>query len=124
ASTVCSLTFGWLIAAPFWLLLLVGLVYGFSGVGDSPVLSVALTEAVAPQVLGSALAVRSLLGFGAGALAQWSFGKVLDATNPGPPYTRWGWAYCLLGVGGAIGLASTVSLRRRPESRRLASGLG
>ena len=65
-STVCSMAFGWLVAAPFWFLLLVGLVYGFSAVGDSPVLSVALTEAVAPQVLGSALALRSLLGFGAG----------------------------------------------------------
>jgi MFS family permease len=124
ASTVCSLTFGWLVAAPFWLLLLVGVVYGFSAVGDSPVLSVALTEAVAPQVLGSALAVRSLLGFGAGAIAQWAFGKVLDATNPGPPYTQWGWAYCLLGAGGAIGLISTIWLRLRPESRRLAGGLG
>jgi MFS family permease len=123
-STACSMTFGWLIVAPFWFLLLVGLVYGFSGVGDSPVLSVALTEAVAPQVLGSALAVRSLLGFGAGAVAQWAFGKVLDATNPGPPYTEWGWAYCLLGAGGAIGLVSTIWLRLRPESRRLAGGLG
>ena len=123
-STVCSLAFGWLIAAPFWILLLVGLVYGFSSVGDSPVLSVALTEAVAPQVLGSALAVRSLLGFGAGALAQWAFGKVLDATNTGPPFSHWGWAYCLLGAGGALGLVSTIWLRLRPESRRLAGGLG
>jgi MFS family permease len=123
-STLCSLSFGWLIAAPFWLLLLVGLVYGFSAVGDSPVLSVALTEAVAPHVLGSALAVRSLLGFGAGAAAQWAFGKVLDATNPGPPYTEWGWAYGILGLGGAMGLASTVWLRLRPERRRLAGGLG
>jgi MFS family permease len=123
-STVCSMTFGWLVTAPFWLLLLVGLVYGFSSVGDSPVLSVALTEAVAPQVLGSALAVRSLLGFGAGAVAQWAFGKVLDLTNPGPPYTDWGWAYGLLGAGGAIGLLSTIWLRLRPESRRLAGGLG
>jgi len=124
ASTVCSLAFGWLIAAPFWILLLVGLVYGFSSVGDSPVLSVALTEAVAPQVLGSALAVRSLLGFGAGALAQWAFGKVLDATNTGPPFSHWGWAYCLLGAGGALGLLSTIWLRLRPESRRLAGGRG
>jgi MFS family permease len=123
-STVCSLTFGWLISAPFWILLLVGLLYGFSGVGDSPVLSVALTEAVAPQVLGSALAVRSLLGFGAGAVAQWSFGRVLDATNAGPPYTRWGWAFCLLAIGGGLGLVSTIWLRFRPESRRLAGGLG
>jgi MFS family permease len=123
-STVCSLAFGWLIAAPFWILLLVGLVYGFSSVGDSPVLSVALTEAVAPQVLGSVLAVRSLLGFGAGALAQWAFGKVLDATNAGPPFRHWGWAYCLLGAGGAVGLASTVWLRLRPERDRLAGGRG
>jgi MFS family permease len=123
-STTCSLLFGWLVAAPFWLLLLVGLVYGFSAVGDSPVLSVALTEAVAPQVLGSALAVRSLLGFGAGALAQWAFGAVLDATNLARPYTDWGWAYGLLGLGGAAGLVSTVWLRQRPERRRLAGGLG
>jgi hypothetical protein len=87
------------------------------------VLSVALTEAVAPQVLGSALAVRSLLGFGAGAVAQWAFGKVLDVTNPGPPYTDWGWAYGLLGLGGALGLVSTIWLRLRPESQRLAGGL-
>jgi MFS family permease len=123
ASTVCSLTFGWLVAAPFWLLLLVGLVYGFSAVGDSPVLSVALTEAVAPQVLGSALAVRSLLGFGAGAAAQWAFGEVLDATNSGPPYQEWGWAYGLLGLGGAVGLVATIWLRLHPGSRRLAGGL-
>jgi MFS family permease len=122
-STTCSLLFGWLVAAPFWILLLVGLVYGFSSVGDSPVLSVGLTEVVAPSVLGSALALRSLLGFGAGALAQSAFGLVLDATNAGRPYTEWGWAYGLLGLGGAAGLASTLWLRRRPESIRLARGL-
>ena len=122
-STACSLVFGWLMAAPFWLLLLVGLVYGFSAVGDSPVLSVGFTEVVAPHVLGSGLALRSLLGFGAGAVAQWAFGAVLDATNTGRPYAVWGWAYGLLALGGAAGLASTVWLRLRPESRRLASGL-
>jgi len=100
ASTTCSFAFGWLIAAPFWALLAVVLVYGFSAVGDSPVLSVGFTEVVAPQVLGSALAVRSLLGFGAG----------------------WGWAYGLLRLGGLAGLASTAWLRLRPESRRMAGG--
>jgi hypothetical protein len=78
---------------------------------------------VAPHVLGSALAIRSLLGFGAGAIAQSAFGAVLDATNTGRPYTHWGWAYGLLGLGGAAGLAASVWLRRRPESRRLAGGL-
>ena len=73
-------------------------------------------------MLGSALAVRSLLGFGAGAIAQTTFGHVLDATNTGPPYAVWGWAYGLLGLGGLAGLAATVWLRLRPESRRLAGG--
>lgn len=122
-STACSFFFGWLVAAPFWILLVVGLVYGFSAVGDSSVLSVGLTEVVAPHVLGSALALRSLLGFGAGAIAQSAFGLVLDATNTARPYTEWGWAYSLLGLGGAAGLVSTVWLRRRPESARLARGL-
>jgi MFS family permease len=122
-STTCSFLFGWLVAAPFWILLVVGLVYGFSAVGDSPVLSVGLTEVVAPHVLGSALAFRSLLGFGAGAIAQSAFGLILDATNAGRPYTEWGWAYALLGVGGLAGLASAVWLRLRPESARLARGL-
>jgi MFS family permease len=122
-STACSFLFGWLVAAPFWALLLVGLVYGFSAVGDSPVLSVGLTEMVKPHVLGSALALRSLLGFGAGAVAQSAFGAVLDATNPARPYTEWGWAYGLLGLGGLLGLASALWLRWRPESRRLANGL-
>lgn len=122
-STLCSFLFGWLVAAPFWFLLLVGLVYGFSAAGDSPVLSVGVTEVVAPQVLGSVLAVRSLLGFGAGAIAQSLFGVVLDATNTGRPYAHWGWAYALLGAGGLAGLLSTVWLRSRPESRRLAGGL-
>jgi MFS family permease len=122
-STACSFLFGWLVAAPFWVLLAVGLVYGFSAVGDSPVLSVGLTEAVAPHVLGAALALRSLLGFGAGAVVQSAFGLVLDATNTAQPYTEWGWAYSLLGIGGAVGLASTLWLRQRPESLRLARGL-
>lgn len=122
-STACSLGFGWLITAPFPLLLAVGLVYGFSAVGDSPVLSVGLTEVVRPHVLGSALALRSLLGFGAGALAQWSFGRTLDATNAGRPYVTWGWAYAILGLAGAAGFVSTAWLRRRPESRVLAGGL-
>src|SRR5581483_9193079 len=121
-STACSLLFGWLVAAPFWVLLGVGLLYGFSAVGDSPVLSVGLTEIVAPPVLGAALALRSLLGFGAGAIAQSAFGLVLDATNTARPYTEWGPAYALLGLGGAAGLLSGIWLRRRPESARLARG--
>ena len=71
------------------LLLLFAALYGFTAIGDSAVLSTAMTESVPPEVLGRALAVRSILGIGVGALAPFAFGSVLDVFEPGQ---GWGWA--------------------------------
>ena len=117
SSAVCSLVFGWLIGAPIALIFAVGAVYGFTALGDSPVLSTALTEAVEPPYLGAALALRSFLGFGAGAVAPLVFGVVLDATNPrGVTPSVWGWAFVALGIGGAAAAfcAWTLAPDRRP----------
>jgi MFS family permease len=122
-STLCSFSFGWLLAAPVWLIMAIGALYGFSALGDSPVYSTGLTETVTPARLGSALAVRSLLGFGAGAVAPLVFGAVLDwygGRRAGA--AGWGWAFGVLGVGGLLGLGSALWLRALPESRRLAGG--
>lgn len=111
-SAACSMVFGWLVAAPLLVIALVGAVYGFSGLGDSPVLSAALSEAVHPAYLGSALALRSFLGFGAGAIAPLVFGAILDAANPpGVTPTTWGWAFMVLGAGGVIATLSAYGLR-------------
>jgi MFS family permease len=90
--------------------------------GDSPVYSTGLTEAVAPARLGSALAIRSLLGFGAGAISPWVFGALLDhfGGHSAPP--AWGWAFSMLGLGGLAGLVTVLWLRRLPEARQLAGG--
>ena len=112
-SAACSLAFGWLIGGPLALIFVVGAVYGFSALGDSPVLSTALTEAVSPPYLGAALALRSFLGFGAGAIAPIVFGRILDGTNgPGPFPTVWGWAFVALGVGGAAAALCAHGLAR------------
>jgi MFS family permease len=107
ASGACvSLLIGWLITWPIALLAFIGLVYYFCAIGDSPVLSTALTEVVEPSYLGSVLAVRSLLGFGAGGIAPIMFGAMLDLTNPsGTEPETWGWAFTVLGFGG---LAATL----------------
>jgi MFS family permease len=114
-STLCSFLFGWLIGWPAPVIFAVGAVYGFTALGDSPVLSTAFTEAVSPAYLGSALALRSLLGFGAGAVAPLVFGAVLDATNPPgvTPPVVWGWAFAVLGLGGAVATACAWGLPRR-----------
>jgi MFS family permease len=114
--TACSFTFGWTVGLPVGLIAVFAAIYGFSAFGDSPVLSTAMTEAVAPGRLGRALAVRSVLGFGAGAISPLAFGMVLDLTNaPGAPPSRWGWAFVLLGIGGAMAAICAWLL---PNTRR------
>ena len=118
ASGACvSLVIGWLITWPITLLVFIGLVYYFSAIGDSPVLSTALTEEVEPSYLGSILAVRSLLGFGAGGIAPIIFGAILDLTNP--PDTApetWGWAFMAIGFGGLTATLCAISYREPAKS--------
>jgi MFS family permease len=115
-STACSAVFGWLIGWPLAVIFFVGAVYGFSALGDSPVLSVAITEAVKPAYLGAVLAFRSLLGFGAGAVAPLVFGAVLDWSNAGAGgpghYATWGWAFMSLAAGGAAATVCAYGLPR------------
>jgi len=103
-SASCSFLFGWTIQWPLILVIGLGLIYAFSSLGDSPVLSAGLTEAVEPTYMGAAFGLRSLLGFGVGALAPMVFGMVLDRTNPGAAetsrYATWGWAFSVFGFGG------------------------
>ena len=104
-SAVTTMTLGWLAAAPFWMVVSMAVVAQFLAVGDSPVLSTALTEVVAPRYLGAAYALRSVLGFGAGAVSPWVFGLVLDwgRADPAiPPVVTWGVAFAVMGLGGLL----------------------
>jgi MFS family permease len=103
-SMICSFTFGWTVGLPLFLIFFIGVIYAFSSLGDSPVLSTALTEVVEPSYLGASLGLRSLLGFGFAAIAPLAFGAILDLSNPivdgQRHYGTWGWAFSGLGVGG------------------------
>ena len=65
--------------------------------------------------------MRSLLGFGAGAVAPLVFGWVLDLHGGrSASVAGWGWAFSVLGVGGVLGLLSMLWLRdaaRVPQAR-------
>jgi MFS family permease len=103
-SMVCSFLFGWSIGWPLALGIGIGMIYAFSALGDSPILSAALTEEVDPGYLGSAFGLRSLMGFSAGAVAPLAFGAILDWSNPMAAgqelYSAWGWAFSVLGLAG------------------------
>lgn len=114
AATALSFALGWLVAMPAILLGALGLAHAFLTIGDSPVLTTAITEVVEPGYLGSVLAVRSLVGFGAGAVAPLAAGLVLDAASgtAGGPALAWGLTFALLGLGGAGATLSAMALRR------------
>lgn len=78
----------------------------FAAYGDSGVLSTAMTEAVPPRHLGTVLALRSILGFGAGAVSPVVFGAVLDATG------QWGWSFAALAAGGLLAVGAALALPR------------
>jgi MFS family permease len=120
-SAGCSLVFGWLIGLSLLLVVGVGLLYGFAALGDSPIYSTAITEVVAPAYRGAALALRSLLGYGAGAIAPLLFGAILDwygIQNAG----AWGWAFVSLGIAGLGAVASGILLHRTPAAAALHRG--
>ena len=123
-SSACSFLFGWTLGWPVYLIMLLGMIYAFSGLGDSPVLSAALSEQVSPAYLGSAFGLRSLLGFGAGSVAPLVFGLILDATAAGESpgtLTGWGLGFLHLGLVGLGAVAAALLLGRwekgqgRPE---------
>ena len=103
-SMACSFLFGWSLGWPLAFVVAIGIVYAFSALGDSPIFSAALTEAVDTAYLGSALGFRSLVGFGAAAVAPLAFGAVLDWAGPATQGQQtawaWGWAFSVLGLGG------------------------
>lgn len=80
--------------------------------GDSGVLSAAMTEAVAPAHLGKVMGLRSLLGFGAGAMAPLAFGVTLDASGSLAEVATWARAYLVLAAGGAVACVAALCLHR------------
>ncbi|MDK9713882.1 MAG: MFS transporter [Sulfuritalea sp.] len=125
ASLACSFSFGWMVGLPMFLLVAVAIFYNVTGVADSSIHSTTLTELTDPRYLGAAYSLRSVLGFGAGAISPWVFGLVLDWGRAGgslPDHVVWGLAWSTLGLGGLLGPVVIWRLRRMPEALKLADG--
>ena len=120
-----SLTFGWMLGWPLTILFIAAACYNLTGIADSSIYSTALTELVEPQHIGAAYAVRSVMGFSAGAVSPWVFGLVMDVVQGFPGSSErlaWGLAFTSLGLGALPSPLMNWWLRRRPEATRMARG--
>jgi len=100
----CAGALGWLTGlaaqAPWWISLSLLAAYFVCVMADSATLTAGVVASAPPTQRGAALAVHSLLGFGAGFMAPMLFGAALDATGAGP--LGWTVAFGTLSAGGLL----------------------
>jgi MFS family permease len=126
-SLMCSFLFGWLLMAPLWLVTAVAIIYNLAALGDSSVYSSALAELVPPPLLGIAYSLRSVLGFGMGAVSPFVFGLVLELfthTTGEQGTVAWGMAWSTLGLGALAGPFVVLRLRKAASHVKFAARLG
>lgn len=114
-SAACSFVFGFLETAPIAFIAVVGLIYGFAIVGDSPLYSAGVTELAPRERIGAALGVQSVLGYGTTIVSVFLFGVVADQMS-------WAAAFVMLGAGALLGPLAMLRLRAMPESEHMAGG--
>src|SRR5512132_1724196 len=113
----CCVLVGLLFGAPTWLLLLIGLVWGFAVVADSAQFSAMVTELADQSYVGTALTVQLAVGFILTVATIWLVPLVRDALG-------WSWAFLVLVPGPALGVLAMLRLRARPEAALIAGGRG
>jgi MFS family permease len=114
-SGACCVVVGFLFGAHPALLLCVAAVWGASVVADSAQFSACVTELADPKYMGTALTVQTCCGF---LLTTLSIQLIpfLEAR------IGWRYAFAVLAIGPAFGVASMLRLRRLPEAARIAHG--
>ena len=110
ASGALTCTLGFAAALPPYAL--VGLVIVHMGLvmGDSSALTAGVVTRIDERIRGAAMAVHSMLGFGAGFFAPLVFGAVLDLAGGNSSPLAWGLAFMSLGAGA---IAMAWAIRRR-----------
>jgi MFS family permease len=100
-SGLCALTIGFL---PTWAAILVGLIWGFTVIGDSAQFSTLVTEYADQAYVGTALALQLAVGFTLTVATIWLIPVFEDALG-------WTWAFAFLAPGPAIGIVAMLRLR-------------
>jgi MFS family permease len=99
ASGACALLIGATFGRSWWLLAPVALAWGFFVIADSAQFSVLVTESVPAHAVGTALTLQTSLGFLLTILTIQLVPPLVEAIG-------WRWAFSVLAIGPAMGIAS------------------
>jgi MFS family permease len=109
ASGACALGVGLLFGASPWALVPVAWVWGFFVVADSAQFSALVTEVAPPHAVGTALTLQTSLGF----LLTMATIQLVPALAGA---LGWRWAFPVLALGPALGIAAIARIRRERRS--------
>ena len=104
-SGACALLIGLFLEAPAWVVLAIGLVWGFTVVADSAQFSTLVTEHANQAYVGTALTMQLAVGFTLTVATIWLLPFFADAVG-------WRWAFAFLVPGPALGVVAMLRLRR------------
>jgi MFS family permease len=113
-SGACALLIGLFIDAPAWIVLAIGLVWGFTVVADSAQFSTLVTEHADQAYVGTALTMQLAVGFTLTVATIWLMPILADAVG-------WRWAFAFLVPGPALGVLAMLRLRGLGRRDELAS---
>ncbi len=111
ASGVLTCLLGFAAVLPGHALTLLVMLHMCLIMGDSSALTAGLVTRIDERIRGAAMAVHSMLGFGAGFFAPLVFGAVLDLAGGNSSPSAWGLAFTSLGAG-AIAMAWAIRPKR------------
>lgn len=114
-SGTCAGFVGFLYGGPPVLLVAVCLIWGFTIVADSAQFSASTAELSDPSLVGTMLTVQTSMGFLLTLATIHLVPVLVDAVG-------WRYAFAFLAPGPALGIWAMMTLRRHPDSLRLAGG--
>lgn len=113
----CCIGIGFLYGGQTWLIVIVGLIWGFTVVADSAQFSAIVTETGDQSYVGTALTMQIAIGFTISGATIWIVPILEEAAT-------WRWAFSVLAVGPLVGLLAMLRLKSAPEAALIAGGRG
>jgi len=115
-SGTCALLAGFVYDGPLWMLIALGLIWGFTVIADSAQFSTIVTELSDPMYVGTALTMQLGIGFMLTVVTIWLLPLAAASLN------SWQWVFLILIPGPLIGTVAMLLLRRMPEAIKIANG--
>ena len=116
-SGTCAFVIGLFFDTFPWIVLLIGLVWGFTVVADSAQFSTMVTELANQSYVGTALTIQLSAGYTITVITIWLIPLLKEAFG-------WRWAFAFLAPGPILGVLSMLKLKSLPVVSRIAGGKG